>query len=269
MHSDGIAEELARTAGSVTIGGFVVPRIGFGAMRLPGDPARADVVLAKAVDLGVRLIDTAEFYGDANSAIARSLRPYRDDLLIATKAGPRRGARGIVAERDAAGIVEGVHANLRHLGLDALDLVHARKMPGLPFELLVETLIGLREQGLVRNIGVSNVTLADLRLALSMTAVLSVQNPYSIFDRGDDDVVDLATRLGIAYLPYFPLGAGATARPVRALHDLAAAVGATPAQYAIAWLLRRSPIMVPIPGTGSIAHLEENIRAASVRLPQD
>ncbi len=229
-----------------------------------------------AVGLGINHIDTADFYGPhvTNELIREALAPYPDDLHIVTKVGARRDARGGWPHaRTPAELRAQVHDNLRHLGLDMLDLVNLRTggvegpEPGSiaqQFEALAE----LRQQGLIRHLGLSTVTAGQLAEAQSIAPVACVQNLYNIARRGDDDLVDLTARQGIAYVPYFPLG-GFSPLQSDALEKVAARLGAAPMAVALAWLLRRSPNILLIPGTSSVEHLRENVAGAALELPAD
>jgi aryl-alcohol dehydrogenase-like predicted oxidoreductase len=270
---------LAGAAGTLTIvDGKTVNRMGFGAMRLTGpgiwgDPADIDesrAVLRRAVELGVNFIDTADSYGPEVSErlIAEALHPYPDDLVIATKGGLIRPGPG-VWEPD--GRPEHLRAacegSLRRLRVEAIDLYQFhRPDPKVPFEESLGAIINLRNEGKVRAIGVSNVSLAQLQLAVEMTEIVSVQNRYNIGDRHSEDVLTFCTRVGIAFLPWAPVSAGQVATESPEARDLARRKGVTPSQLALAWLLHRSPVMLPIPGTSKVAHLEENVAAAGIKL---
>ena len=268
---------------SLTIGGdMVVNRLGYGAMRLcgpgvwgePRDPKGARKVLRRAIELGVTFIDTADAYGpEVNERfIAETLHPYPEGLVVATKGGltrPRREAW------DRDGRPEHLRAacegSLKRLRLERIDLyqLHAPD-PRVPFEDSVGTLAELRAEGKIRHIGISNVGVDELRKARRLAPIVSVQNRYNIADRSSEDVLAECTRDGIAFLPWYPLEAGGSAGAKGTLARVATLHEATPAQIAIAWLLARSPVMLPIPGTSSIAHLEENVAAARIRLsPED
>jgi aryl-alcohol dehydrogenase-like predicted oxidoreductase len=270
---------LAGAAGTLTIvDGKTVNRMGFGAMRLTGpgiwgDPADIDesrAVLRRAVELGVNFIDTADSYGPEVSErlIAEALHPYPDDLVIATKGGLIRPGPG-VWEPD--GRPEHLRAacegSLRRLRVEAIDLYQFhRPDPKVPFEESLGAIINLRNEGKVRAIGVSNVSLAQLQLAVEMSEIVSVQNRYNIGDRHSEDVLTFCTRVGIAFLPWAPVSAGQVASESPEARDLARRKGVTPSQLALAWLLHRSPVMLPIPGTSKVAHLEENLAAAGIKL---
>ena len=273
-------------AGTVELAGHVVPRLGYGTMRLtgprvfgpPADPEEARRVLRRAVDAGVRVLDTAWYYGPdvANELLAEALHPYPEDLVIVTKLG---GARGPDASWRPAITPEelraGAEEDLRQLRLDSVPVAHLRWMenPDVGFEEALDAMIGIVADGLVRQVGLSNVDADQLDLALQRTAVATVSNSYSVLDRGSEAVVERCAREGIPFLPFFPLGASpagpsAVARDER-LTAIADAAGASRIQVALAWLLHRSPVLVPIPGTSSLAHLEENLAAAGLRLPPE
>jgi pyridoxine 4-dehydrogenase len=262
---------------------LTLSRMGFGAMQLAGPgvfgpPENRDEVIAvlhEAVELGIRHIDTSDYYGPSvvNELIRQALAPYPHDLHIVTKVGARRPADGSwVASLQADELVRAVHENLEHLGLDALDVVNLRvgvaqgpqASLAEPFSVLAE----LRQQGLIRHLGVSAVTAGQLAEAQSIAPVVTVQNLYNILQRQDDDLVEQCAREGIAFAPFFPLGGF---RPVRsdALARVAARLGASTHQVALAWLLQRSGTVVVIPGTSSVEHLRENVAAASLELPAD
>jgi aryl-alcohol dehydrogenase-like predicted oxidoreductase len=262
---------------------LTVHRIGYGAMQLAGpgvwgppkDPDGAVAVLREAVAAGVNHIDTSDFYGPhvTNQIIRKALHPYPKDLVIVTKLGGRRPPdRSWQPAISAAELASGVHDNLRNLGLDALDIVNYRRMgsghgpeEGSIAE-QVEVLAALRSKGLIRHIGLSNVTAAQVAEAQAITEVVCVQNNYNLAHRHDDALVSDLARQGIAYVPFFPLG-GFTPLQSTTLSDVAARLGATPMQVALAWLLHRSPNILLIPGTSSIAHLRENLDAGRLTLP--
>jgi pyridoxine 4-dehydrogenase len=259
-------------AGTFSLGGDrTVNRLGFGAMRLPQDRGRAGALLRRVVELGVRLIDTAEFYGPGTSErlIAEALHPYPEGLVIATKGlthPPNRwGQQG-----NPGRLREAVEGSLRRLRLERIDLYQlARIDPTVPATDQFGVLAELREQGKVRHVGLSEVGVDQVQAARKLVPVASVQNRYSLADRAWEPVVDHCEREGIAFLPWFPLGAGRLAEAGGTLVEIARRHQATPAQVALAWLLRRSPVMVPIPGTSSVAHLEENLAASTLRLADD
>jgi aryl-alcohol dehydrogenase-like predicted oxidoreductase len=256
--------------------------MGFGAMRLPGpgvwgppaDRAEALAVLRRTVELGVRVIDTAWYYGldVANELIAAALRPYPDDLVLVTKlGGARRDDGSWYGATSDAELRAGCERDLRVLGVDSIPVVHLRWMGDRAdgaFADALATMLDLRAEGKIQRIGLSNVTLGQLEQALTMTEVATVSNQYGPTQRDDQPVLDRCTAAGIPYLPFFPLAVGGVADDQR-LATVAARHDATPAQVALAWLLSRSPVMVPIPGTGRVAHLEENVAAAGLRLTGD
>ena len=262
----------AAGAGMFSIGGDrTVHRLGFGAMRLPQDRGQARALLRRAVELGVGLIDTAEFYGPGTSErlIAEALHPYPEGLVIATKGlthPPNRWGQQGNPER----LREAVEGSLRRLRLERIDLYQlARIDPTVPAADQFGVLAELREQGKVRHVGLSEVGVDQVQAARKLVPVASVQNRYSLADRAWEPVVDHCEREGLAFLPWFPLGAGSLAEAGGTLVEVARRHQATPAQVALAWLLRRSPVMVPIPGTSSVAHLEENLAAWTLRLADD
>jgi aryl-alcohol dehydrogenase-like predicted oxidoreductase len=267
---------------------LTVNRMGYGAMQLAGQdgdkrvwgPPRdipgAIAVLREAVASGVNHIDTSDYYGPhvTNQIIKQALHPYPDDLVIVTKVGARRGADGSWQHaRSRREIIDAVHDNLRNLGLDAIQVVNLRlggfaAPEDAPFEEPLSALAELKEQGLVRHIGLSTVSPRQLAEAQTITDIVCVQNLYNLAQRGDDHFIDdLGTR-GIAYVPYFPLG-GFSPLQSAALDAAAAVVQATPMQVALAWLLQRAPNMLLIPGTSSIGHLRENLAAARLELPAE
>jgi pyridoxine 4-dehydrogenase len=262
----------AARAGTIALGGeLTVNRLGFGAMRLPQDPAQARALLRRAVELGVNLIDTAEFYGPGTSErlIAQALRPYPDGLVIATKGlthPPDRWGQPGHPDR----LREAVEGSLRRLRTDRIDLYQlARIDPTVPAADQVGVLAELRTQGKIGHVGLSEVRVDQVQAAREVVPVASVQNRYSLADRAWEQVLDHCQGEGIAFLPWFPLGAGRLAAAGGALGAVARRHRATPAQVALAWLLRRSPVLVPIPGTSSVAHLEENLAASALRLTDD
>jgi pyridoxine 4-dehydrogenase len=272
-------------AGTFVLGDRVVNRMGYGAMQLAGpgvfgppkDRDAALAVLREAVASGINHIDTSDFYGPhvTNQIIREALSPYPRELVIVTKVGARRGddASWLPAQSPEE-LVQAVHDNLRNLGLDALDVVNFRAMGDVhqPTEgsiaPQVEALARLREQGLVRHIGLSNVTSAQVAEARAIAPVACVQNLYNLAHREDDALVDELAALGIAFVPFFPLG-GFSPLQSKTLSQVAADVGATPLQVALAWLLRRAPNLLLIPGTSSVAHLRENLAAAELVLPDE
>lgn len=272
-------------AGTYMLGDRAVRRLGYGAMQLAGpgvfgpprDPAAARAVLREAIARGVNHIDTSDFYGPhvTNQLIREALHPYPEDLTIVTKIGARRDAQGAwLPATSAAELRQAVHDNLRNLGLDALDVVNFRSMLDVlgPAEGSLEepltALAQLRQEGLVRHVGVSNVTLAQVEEARRIVPIACVQNMYNLVHRNDDMLIDMLAREGIAYVPFFPLG-GFSPLQSAELTAVAADLGATPMQVAIAWLLQRAPNILLIPGTSSVAHLHENLAAAELALPED
>ena len=270
----------AKAAGNISLGGEIyVHRLGYGAMRLTGEgiwgPPRdrngALAVLRRAVELGVDFIDTADSYGPnvSEELIAEALFPYPAGLVIATKGGWNRpGPNQWTHDATPAHLREAVEGSLKRLRLDRIDVYQLHiPDPVVSFEASVETLAQLRNEGKIRLVALSNVTQEHIERARRIVAIASVQNRYSFADREWDYVVDYCERNGIAFIPWFPLGAGKVAGEV--LNQIAKTHRASPTQVALAWLLRRSPIMLPIPGTSSIEHLEENVAAASLRLTDE
>ncbi len=272
-------------SGTFTLGDRTVKRIGYGAMQLAGpgvfgppkDRDAAIAVLREVVAAAVDHIDTSDFYGPhvTNQVIREALAPYPDDLVIVTKIGARRGTDGSWIPAFApAELTQAVHDNLRNLGRDVLDVVNLRLMfdPHAPAEGSIEApltaLAELQRRGLVRHIGLSNATAAQVAEGRRICKIVCVQNHYNVAHRADDALIDELARDGIAYVPYFPLG-GFHPLQSSALSDVAARLGATPMQVALAWLLRRAPNILLIPGTSSVAHLRENLAAAELTLPPD
>lgn len=273
--------------GSFTFPGssLTVHRMGYGAMQLAGpgvygppeDPDAAAAVLREAVEAGVNHIDTSDYYGPhvTNQLIRQTLHPYPGGLVIVTKLGARRPAdkswRPAITREE---LTAGVHDNLRNLGMDALEVVNYRSMGTIhgPAEgsiaEQVTVLAELKRQGLIRHIGLSNVTAAQVAEGQSITEIVCVQNNYNLAHREDDALIDDLARQGIAYVPFFPLG-GFSPLQSSTLSEVAGRLGATPMQVALAWLLHRSPNILLIPGTSSVAHLRENLAAAQLRLPAE
>jgi pyridoxine 4-dehydrogenase len=248
---------------------------GAGVFGPPRDKNAALAVLREAVASGVNHIDTSDYYGPhvTNQLIREALHPYPDDLVIVTKIGARRGSDGSVLAAASPGeLVQAVHDNLRNLDVDVLDVVNLRNVfddadrAGTMIEVGLTLLADLQRQGLVRHIGLSNVTPAQIAAGRRICDIVCVQNRYNLADRGDDDLIDSLANDRIAYVPFFPLGGLATLRS-SALSDIAQRLTGTTAQVALAWLLRRAPNLLLIPGTSSIAHLRENIAAAELKLP--
>jgi len=270
----------AASGGTITLGGkLTVNRLGFGAMRLTGDGvwgppknrAAAIAVLRRAVELGVNFIDTADSYGPnvSEELIAEALGPYPTDLVIATKGGWNRpGPNQWTHDASPAHLRKAVEGSLKRLRLDRIDVYQLHiPDPVVPFDASVETLCNLQSEGKIRLVALSNVTVEHIERARKIIPIASVQNRYSFADREWDNVVDYCEANGIAFIPWFPLGAGTVAG--RLLERIAKAHKVKPIQAALAWLLKRSPIMLPIPGTSSIAHLEENVQASSLQLSDE
>jgi aryl-alcohol dehydrogenase-like predicted oxidoreductase len=272
-------------AGTFKVGARTVKRLGYGAMQLAGrgvfgppkDRKGALAVLREAVASGVNHIDTSDYYGPhvTNQLIREALHPYSDDLVIVTKIGAKRGQDGSWNPAySAEDLTSAVHDNLRNLGLDTLDVVNLRIMFDVhgPAEGSIEaplnTLAKLQRQGLVRHIGLSNVTPKQIAEGRTIADIVCVQNQYNLAHRGDDALIDQLAAAGTAYVPFFPLG-GFTPLQSTALSDAAKRLGATPMQVALAWLLKRAPNILLIPGTSSVAHLRENLAAADLELPGD
>jgi len=268
-------------SGTFRIGDLLVKRLGYGAMQLSGpgifgspkDRETALAVLREAVSSGVNHIDTSDYYGPyiTNQLIRQALHPYPDDLVIVTKIGARRGedASWLPASSPAE-LTQAVHDNLRHLSVDVLDVVNLRNMLGseASMETPLTVLADLQRQGLVRHIGLSNVTPAQIAEGRRTCEIVCVQNHYNVAHRNDDALIDNLAGEGIAYVPFFPLG-GFTPLQSSTLFGVAQGLGATPMQVALAWLLRRAPNVLLIPGTSSLAHLRENLAAAELDLPDE
>lgn len=271
-------------AGTYALGSHTVKRLGYGAMQLAGphvygppkDRDAAIAVLRAAVEAGVDHIDTSDFYGPhvTNQIIREALSPYGNDLTIVTKIGANRGsdASWNPAQTPEA-LRQAVHDNLRNLGVDVLDVVNMRLMFAMgPAEGSVEPMLTvlaeLQQQGLIRDIGLSNATATQVAEGQKLVPIVCVQNQYNLAHREDDALVDSLARQNIGYVPFFPLG-GFSPLQSSTLSDVAAKLGATPLQVALAWLLRRSPNILLIPGTSSVAHLQENLAAAELDLPDE
>jgi pyridoxine 4-dehydrogenase len=272
-------------SGSFSLGGRSAKRLGYGAMQLAGpgvfgppkDAGAALDVLREAVARGVNHIDTSDYYGPhiTNQLIRKALHPYPNDLVIVTKVGARRGPDGSwLPAFTPDELTQAVHDNLRNLGLDVMEVVNLRCMFGIhgPAEGSIEAplsaLAELQRKGLVRHIGLSNVTAAQIEEGRRICQIVCVQNQFNVAHRADDALIDELGRRGIAYVPFFPLG-GFTPLQSSVLSDVARRLGATPMQIALAWLLRRAPNILLIPGTSSIAHLRENLAVAELDLPKD
>lgn len=267
---------------------LTVNRMGYGAMQLAGregkkmvwgpprDVPGAIAVLREAVAVGVNHIDTSDYYGPhiTNQLIKQALHPYPNNLVMVTKVGARRDSDGSWPHaRSRQEIIDAVHDNLRNLGLDVMDVVNLR-LGGFmgpedkPFEEPLTALAELKQQGLIRHIGLSTVSAKQLAEAQGITEIVCIQNFYNVAQRGDDGFIDALAAKGIAYVPYFPLG-GFSPLQSSKLNEIAASLEATPMQVALAWLLRRSPNLLLIPGTSSVGHLRENLAAASLELPEE
>ena len=272
-------------SGTFAFGDRNVRRLGYGAMQLAGpgvfgppkDYDAALTVLREAVACGVNHIDTSDFYGPhvTNQIIREALHPYSDDLVIVTKVSARRGDDGSwIPAFSREELAQAVHDNLRNLALDVLEVVNLRSMFDAlhpaegSLEAPITALADLQRQGLVRHIGLSNVNPAQIAEARRICEIVCVQNYYNVAHRDDDELIDDLARDGIAYVPFFPLG-GFTPLQSSTLSDVAERLGATPMQVALAWLLRRAPNILLIPGTSSVMHLRENLAAAKLNLPHD
>ena len=272
----------ATTSGSFQIGGDLpVVRLGYGAMQITGsgvwgeprDRDEAIRVLRRAVELGVNFIDTADSYGPnvSEEIIREALHPYADDVVIATKAGLTRTGPGewIPVGRPAY-LKQQVELSLRRLGLDRIDLIQLHRIdPEVPVADQVGAFKELQEQGKVRHIGLSEVTVDELKEAQKTAEIVSVQNLYNLADRSAEALLDHADANGIGFIPWFPLATGGLVKEGGPLAEIAKEQGATPSQLALAWLLKRSPVVLPIPGTSSVSHLEDNIGAAGIELTDE
>ncbi|WP_035200864.1 aldo/keto reductase family oxidoreductase [Agrobacterium tumefaciens] len=273
------------TSETFTLGDYTVRRLGYGAMQLagkgvfgpPSDRPEAIAVLREAVESGVNHIDTSDFYGPhvTNEIIREALHPYDNDLVIVTKVGAGRGADASwYPAFSRAELTQAVHDNLRNLGLDVLDVVNLRAMFDVhgpaegSLDEPLEVLAGLKQQGLIRHIGLSNVTAKQIEDAGKITDIACVQNQYNLAHRQDETLIDTLASRGVAYVPFFPLG-GFSPLQSSTLSDVAARLNATPIQVALAWLLQRSPNILLIPGTSSRGHLRENLAAARIELPSE
>ncbi len=276
-----------------SLGTSTVHRIGFGAMQLPGpgvfgpprDHDAAIAVLRRAVELGVDHIDTAQYYGPdvSNALIREALHPYSDDLVLVSKVGAVRDAEGgWVPAQSPADLRAGVEDNLRSLGVERLGAVNLRRMPDdhlpegvtpVPFEDQLAEMVALRDEGKIAGIGVSTVSLAQVEQAIEQAGIVCVQNAFSLVDRSDSAVLDRCHEAGVAYVPYFPLGSAFPGMPKVTENDvvleIAGRTGASPAQVGLAWLLAHRDNVLLIPGTSSVAHLEENLQAGEITLSED
>jgi aryl-alcohol dehydrogenase-like predicted oxidoreductase len=269
------------SVGTISIGDRSARRLGFGAMRItgpgiwgpPADHDGAIAVLRRAVELGVTLIDTADSYGPhvSEELIAEALFPYPEDLLIATKGGLLRTGPGRwPADGSPQHLREACEGSLRRLRVDAIELYqHHRPDPKVPYEESIGALRELQDEGKIRHIGVSNVSVDQLEAAREIVQVVSVQNRFNLTDRHSQDVLERCEELGIAFFPWAPIAAGELAEPGGPVDRIASEHDASPGQVALAWLLARSAVIVPIPGTSSVDHLEENLGAASIDLTDD
>ena len=269
----------AKASGEFAIGGTLpVTRLGYGAMQLPGpgvwgesrDADEAVRVLRRAVDLGVNFIDTADAYGPnvADLLIRRALHPYPADLVIATKVGfTRQGPGRWTPLGRPEYLRQQAELGLRHLGLEQLPLLQLHRIdPKVPLADQVGELAKLQAEGKVRFIGLSEVTVDELRAAQEIAPIATVQNLYNLANRSAEELLDYSTANGIGFIPWFPLATGELAKPGTRVAEIAARRGASPSQLALAWLLHRSPVMLPIPGTSSVAHLQDNVAAAGLEL---
>lgn len=272
----------ASASGTYLLGGDLpVHRLGFGAMQLPGpgvwgpspDPDNAIRVLRRAVELGVNLIDTADAYGPftADLLIREALSPYPDDLVIATKVGfTRQGPNQWMELGLPIYLRHATEINLTNLGLERIDLLQLHRVgPQAPLEDQVGELAALQQEGKVRHIGLSEVTVEQIERARAVAEIVSVQNRYNLVDRDSEDVLEYCEHEGIAFIPWFPLRTGTLSKPNGPLATVAQRHGVSPSQLALAWLLHRSPVMLPIPGTSSVEHLEENVAAAAIVLTDE
>jgi pyridoxine 4-dehydrogenase len=275
------AESLARKAGEFLIGNNLrVTRLGFGSMRItgtgiwgePADRAEAVRVLRRAVDLGVNFIDTADSYGPgvSEAIIAEALRPYPAGLVIATKGGfDRPGPNQWIENGTPEHLQSACEGSLRRLHLERIDLYQLHRIdPKVPVEDQLGTLKDLQVQGKIKHIGLSEVSVRQIEHARTIVPVVSVQNRYSIADRGSEDVLEYCEKEKIGFIPWFPLAAGRVSGTEGPVSRVAARIKASPAQVALAWLLARSPVMLPIPGTSRVAHLEENVAAAGLKIDE-
>jgi pyridoxine 4-dehydrogenase len=271
----------AKASGEFSIGGKLpVTRLGYGTMQLTGpgvwgdpkDPDEAVRVLRRAVDLGVNFLDTADSYGPvvAEELIKKALHPYPADLVIATKAGQTRPGPGIWVPLGRPDYLrQQAEMSLRHLGLEQIPLFQLHRIdPKVPLEDQVGELAKLRDEGKIGFIGLSEVTVDQLRAAQEIAPIATVQNLYNLANRSAEELLDYSAANNIGFIPWFPLATGELAKPGGPLAELAARRGASPSQLALAWLLRRSPVVLPIPGTSSVAHLEDNVAAAGIGLSE-
>jgi pyridoxine 4-dehydrogenase len=272
-------QALARTAGEFLIGGDLrITRLGFGAMRItgegvwgePADRAEAVRVLRRAVELGINFIDTADSYGPSVSeeVIAEALHPYPEDLVIATKGGfDRPGPDRWVENGRPEHLRSACEGSLRRLRLEQIALYQLHRIdPKVPAEDQLGTLKDLQAQGKIKHIGLSEVSVRQIQHARTIVPIVSVQNRYSVTDRGSEDVLEYCEKEKMGFIPWFPLGAGRVSGPESPISRIAARLKVTPSQLALAWLLARSPVMLPIPGTSKVKHLEENVAAVEIKI---
>lgn len=272
----------ADASGTFALGGDLpINRLGYGAMQItgpgvwgdPADPDEAVRVLRRAVELGVNFIDTADSYGPfvSENLIRRALHPYADDLVIATKAGLTRSGPGDWRPVGRPEYLrQQLELSLRHLGLDRIDLYQLHRIDAkVPLADQIGALLEFQQEGKIRHIGLSEVSVEQLAQAREIAEIVSVQNLYNLANRRAEDVLDYAEANGIAFIPWFPIATGELARPGGPLDTFAKQHEATPSQLALAWLLRRSPVLLPIPGTSSVAHVEENTAAATITLTDE
>ncbi|WP_433021476.1 aldo/keto reductase [Kribbella sp. CA-294648] len=277
-----MTDVVAAAAGEIVIGGdLTVRRLGYGTMQLPGpgvwgeskDPDEAVRVLRRVVELGVNFIDTADAYGPftADLLLKKALHPYADDLVIATKAGFTRSGPGKWAPVGRPEYLrQAVELSLRHLGLERIDLLQLHRIdPKVPLADQVGELAKMQAEGKIRHIGLSQVSVEEIEEATKTAPIVSVQNLYNLSQRNDEPVLEYAEQNNLAFIPWFPLATGDLAKPGGPLDSIAKEHGSSPSQLALAWLLKRSPVMLPIPGTSSVAHLEDNVAAAKVELTDD
>jgi aryl-alcohol dehydrogenase-like predicted oxidoreductase len=277
-----MTEAVAAASGEFTLGGdLTVRRLGYGTMQLPGpgvwgesrDPEGAIRVLRRAVELGVNFIDTADAYGPftADLLLKEALHPYPEDLVIATKAGFTRsgpGAWAVVGRPEY--LRQAVELSLRHLGLERIDLLQLHRIdPKVPLADQIGELANLQAEGKIRHIGLSEVSVAQIQEAAKTAPIVSVQNLYNLSQRDAEPVLEYAEQNNLGFIPWFPLATGGLAKPGGPLDEIAREHDASPSQLALAWLLKRSPVMLPIPGTSSVEHVEDNINAAKVELTDD
>ena len=272
----------AADSGTFALGGDLkVNRLGFGAMRITGEgiwgepenPDEAKAVLKRVVELGINLIDTADSYGPdvSERLIGETLAPYSDDMVIATKAGLVRPGPGDWRPNGRPEhIREAIEGSLSRLKLETIDLYQLHRIdPEVPAEESLGTMADLVSEGKVRYVGLSEINVEELRQAQEILPIASVQNRYNLTDRGSEDVLEACEADGIGFIPWFPLASGSLSQPGGPVDEIASAHDAAPGQVALAWLLRRSPVMLPIPGTSSVSHLEENVAGASLQLTDD